>query len=56
MSHLRQDGKSNLVTSIRESLLVLAPRDLLGVEQIGDGGNIGRDLLEIIIVHAKVVT
>lgn len=48
--------KTDLVTSVRESLLVLSPRDPFGIEQIGDGRHVGRDLVEIVIVHAKVVT
>ena len=48
--------KTDLISGVRESLLVLTPRDLLGIQQIGDGRHIGRDLVEIVIVHAKVVT
>lgn len=48
--------ETNLVTSVRQSLLVLTPRDALDVEQIGNGGHIGGDLVEIVVVHTKVVT
>ena len=37
-------------------LLVLSPRDGLLVQQVSDGGNISRRLVEIIVVHAKGVT
>lgn len=37
-------------------LLVLAPRDALGIEQISDGGDVGRNLVEVVVVHAKGVT
>lgn len=36
--------------------LVLSPGNMLRVEQVGDGRNVGRDLVEIIIVHAKSVS
>lgn len=37
-------------------LLVLRPRNGLLVQQVSDGGNISRGLVEVIIVHAKSVT
>ena len=45
-----------LEARIRHTLLVLGPRDALGVEQINNGGDVGREEVEIIIVHAEVVT
>jgi hypothetical protein len=37
-------------------LLVLAPGNALGVEQISNSGDIGGNLVEVVIVHAKGVT
>ena len=45
-----------LEAGIRQVLLVLSPRDGLDVQKIRNGRDIGRDLIEIIIVHAKGVT
>lgn len=36
--------------------LVDLPGDVLGVEQVGDGGHVGRNLVPVVVVHAKVVT
>lgn len=41
---------------MRHVLLVLRPRDGLLVQEVSDGGNICRRLVEIIVVHAKGVT
>ena len=56
-------GKSLLVgvvvaleAGVRDLLLVLAPRDTLGVQQISNGGDVGRHLVEVVIVHAESVT
>lgn len=48
--------KVALVASVRNILLVLSPRNVLGVKQIGDGGDVIGFLLEVIIVQAEVVT
>lgn len=45
-----------LVAGVWQVLLVLAPRDTLGVEKINNGGDIFRDLVEVVIVHSKGVT
>lgn len=45
-----------LVAGMGHILLVLTPSNVLGVEEIGDGGDIGWDLVEVVVVHAKVVT
>lgn len=36
--------------------LILAPSNLLGVEQIGNGGDISRNAVEVVILHAKGVS
>lgn len=38
----------SLVTGEGDMLLVLRPRDPLGVKQIGNSGDIGRNVVEII--------
>lgn len=43
-------------TSVRQPLLVLAPSNTLGVEQVGNGGDVGGDLAPVIVVHAEVIT
>lgn len=45
-----------LETSIGNVLLVFSPRDALGVKQISNGRNVGRNLIEVVIVHSKRVT
>lgn len=45
-----------LETGVRHMLLVLAPRDTLGVQQINNGRNIFRDPVEVVIVHSKGIT
>jgi hypothetical protein len=45
-----------LVAGVWQVLLVLAPRDTLGIEKINNGGDIFRDLVEVVIVHSKGVT
>lgn len=37
-------------------LLVLAPGDALGIEQISDSGDIAWNLDEIVVIHSKGVT
>lgn len=37
-------------------LLVLSPSNSLGVEEVGNGGHIGGNLIEVVVVHAEVVT
>lgn len=45
-----------LETGIGNVFLVFSPRDSLGVKQISNGGNVPRDLIEVIIIHSKRVT
>lgn len=45
-----------LVARMGHVLLVFTPGDLLGVEQIGNGGDIGGNLVEVIVVHTEGVT
>ena len=45
-----------LETAVGHVLLVLAPADALGVKQVNDGRHIGVDEVEVVVVHAKVVT
>lgn len=45
-----------LVAGVGEVLLVLAPGDLLGVEQVGNGGDVGGQLVEVVVVHAEGLT
>jgi hypothetical protein len=45
-----------LETSIGETLLVFTPRDSLGVQKIHDGGDVGGNLDEVVIVHSELVT
>lgn len=44
-----------LVPWVGHVLLVLAPGDVLDVEHVGDGGYVGRDLVEVVVVHAEGV-
>lgn len=48
-------GAMYLVSRVWRVLLVLSPRNGLGIEQIRDGGDIRRQLMEIVIVHAENV-
>lgn len=45
-----------LETGVGHVFLIFSPGNLLGIEQIRDGGDIGGHLVEIITVHSKVVT
>lgn len=45
-----------LETGIGNVLLVFSPRDPLGVKQISNGGNVPRDLIEVIVIHSERVT
>lgn len=45
-----------LETGVRKVFLVLAPSNVLGIEQIGHGRHVGWDLVEVVVVHAKGVT
>lgn len=45
-----------LVTSVRETFLVLAPGDLAGVEKVGNGRDIVGNLPPGVVVHSEVVT
>lgn len=45
-----------LETGVGHVLLVFSPGNLLGIEQIRDGGDIGGHLVEVVVVHAKGVT
>lgn len=44
-----------LEAGIWHGFLIFRPRDALGVEQINDGGDVRRDVMEVVIVHAKIV-
>lgn len=55
-SFVRWELGAYLKTGVRHMLLVLSPRDGLLVQQVSDGGNISRGLVEVIIVHAKGIT
>lgn len=44
-----------LVTGVRHVLLVLRPADSLSLEEVDDSGDIASNLVEVIVVHAKVV-
>lgn len=41
---------------VREVLLVLCPGDLLGVQQVDDGGDVGWNAVVVVVVHAERVT
>lgn len=41
--------------SIRHVFLVMGPRDVLGLEQVNDGEDVGRGIVHIVVSHAKVV-
>lgn len=45
-----------LETGVRHILLVSAPGNALVIEQVNDGGNVGWDLLEVVVVAAKGIT
>lgn len=45
-----------LEASIWQTLLVLTPRDTLNIEEINDGGDVSWESVEVVIVHAEVVT
>lgn len=45
-----------LVPSVRETFLVLTPGNLAGVEEVGNGRDIVRDLPPIVVVHSEVIT
>lgn len=45
-----------LVASVWETFLVLGPGDLAGIEKVGNGRDIVRDLPPVIVVHAEMVT
>lgn len=45
-----------LETSIGKALLVFTPRDSLGVQSIHDGGDVLGNLVEVVVVHGKLVT
>lgn len=44
-----------LVTGVRQMLLVLAPGDAFGVEQICNSRDIGRKLNKLVVVHSKCI-
>lgn len=44
-----------LETGIGNALLIFAPGDVLGVQEVGHGRDVGRKLPEVIVVHAIVV-
>lgn len=46
----------SLITGMGHILLVFTPSNLLGVKQIGDGGDIGGNLVEVVVVHTEGVT
>jgi hypothetical protein len=37
------------------TLLVLGPRDALGVQEVDDGADVGREGMEVVVVHTEVV-
>lgn len=45
-----------LETSVGQTFLVFTPGDSLGVQQVNDSGDVGRDLPEVVVVHSKLVT
>jgi hypothetical protein len=45
-----------LESGVWETFLVLSPRDSFSVQQVHDCGDIGRNGVEIVIVHAEVIT
>lgn len=45
-----------LETRVRHGLLVFRPGDAFGVKEIHDCGNVVRYRVEVVIVHAEVVT
>ena len=44
-----------LETRYGHVLLIFSPRDALGFQQINNGGNVGRDIVQVVVVHSKVV-
>lgn len=44
-----------LVAGIRQMLLVLAPGNAFGIEQIGNGRDIGGDFDKLVVVHSKAI-
>ena len=52
----RQGVAISLISCMGHVLLVLAPGNLLGIEKIGNGRNIGRNLVKVVVVHAESVT
>lgn len=45
-----------LVAGVGQVFLVLSPCDILGIEQVRDGRDIGRNFDKVIMVHSKCVT
>ncbi len=45
-----------LEARVWDGLLVLPPGDPFGVQQVNDGRDIGGNLIEIVIIHSKVVS
>lgn len=45
-----------LETSVGQTFLVFTPRDALGVQSINNGGDVRRNLVEVVVVHSKLVT
>jgi hypothetical protein len=46
----------SLEARIRDVLLIFSPGDFLGGKQIGNRGDVGGHLVEVVIVHAESVT
>ena len=46
----------SLEACIGHVFLIFAPRNALRVEQIHDGGDVGREGVEIVVIHSKIVT
>lgn len=51
-----QTGRTNLVAGVGQMLLVLGPGDGLVVQEVGNGGYIGRCAVVFIVVHAESIT
>lgn len=45
-----------LVAGVWKTFLVLAPGDLAGIEKVGNGSDIVRNLPKVVVVHSEVVT
>lgn len=55
-TRLLVDPRETFEPGVWHVLLVRTPGDTLIFEQVGDARNVGDDLIEVVVVHAKVVT